>query len=74
MVSGVTPPTSLVQQRKSTSEIIDALGYVGRVELGEDSDLLLDVFDLVLGTLEVDDLDRDGLLRTLVVPLVDLSE
>ena len=45
----------------------DALGDMGRVELRENLDLLLDVFYLVFGTLEVDDLDGNRLLRATVV-------
>ena len=38
-----------------------------RVELGEDLDLLLDILDLILRTLEVDDLDCNRLLRPFVI-------
>lgn len=43
------------------------LGHVRRVELGQDLDFLLDVLDLILCTLQVNDLDRDRFLSTLVV-------
>lgn len=38
-----------------------------RIELGENLDLLLDVLDLVLCTLEVDDLDGHSLLSSFVI-------
>jgi hypothetical protein len=43
-----------------------ALGHPSAVELREDLDLLLDVVDLVLGVLEVDDLDGDEAARALI--------
>lgn len=49
-------------------------GNEGRVALREHHDLLLYVLDLVLGLLEVDDLDGDHVLRPVVDPLVDLAE
>jgi hypothetical protein len=39
-----------------------------RTDLGQNSDLLLDVLDLVLGFLEIDNLDRNYLLRAVVQP------
>lgn len=39
---------------------------VRRVELGQDRDLLDDIFDLIFGVLDVDDLDRDGLACALI--------
>lgn len=47
---------------------------MGRVELGENGNLLLNVLDLVLCALEVDNLDCDSLLGALVVALIDLSK
>jgi hypothetical protein len=44
-----------------------ALGDVRRVQLRENLDLLLDIFYLILRTLEVDYLNRYCLLRSLVV-------
>jgi hypothetical protein len=42
------------------------LGDEGGIEFGQDGDLLNDVFDLVFGIFDVDDLDRDRLARTLI--------
>ena len=50
-----------------------ALGDMGRVQLREDLNLLLDVFNLVLCALEIDNLDSDGSLRSFVVATQLLS-
>ena len=50
------------------------LGDKGRVALREHHDLLLNVLDLILGLLEVDDLDGDHVLGPVVDALVDLAE
>lgn len=50
------------------------LGDVGRVALRENHDLLLNVLDLVLGLLQVDDLDGDHLLAAIVDALEHLAE
>ena len=42
------------------------LGHVGRLQLRKDGDLLDDILDLILGALDVDDLDGHGLARPLV--------
>lgn len=42
------------------------LGHKGRLQLGQDGDLLDDVLDLILGALDVDNLDGDGLAGALV--------
>ena len=47
---------------------------VRRVALRHDGDLLLDVVDLVLGLLEVNDLDRDDALRCVLDPPVHNPE
>lgn len=48
----------------------NALGDMGRVELGKDLNLLLDVLDLVFCALEIYDLDRDCLLCALVISII----
>jgi hypothetical protein len=47
---------------------LNELGYVGRVQLGKDLYLLLDILYLILCALEVNDLDGDGFLGPLVIP------
>ena len=42
-------------------------GNEWRVELGQDLNFLLDVLDLILRTFQVDDLNCDCLLGTLVI-------
>lgn len=42
------------------------LGDVGRLQLGQDGNFLDDVLDLILCTLNVDNLDGDSLASTLV--------
>jgi hypothetical protein len=42
------------------------LGDVGGIELGEDSNLLNDVFHLILCIFDINDLDRDGLACSFV--------
>lgn len=43
------------------------LGDIWRIELAENLDLLLDIFDLVFGGFEVDDLDGNDFLGNLFV-------
>lgn len=50
------------------------LGDVGAVTLTEDCDLLLNVLDLILGLLQVDDLDGNNALCTIVDTFEHLSE
>lgn len=50
------------------------LGHKGAVTLAEDSDLLLDVFNLILGLLQVNDLDGHHFLGAVVDAFVDLAE
>lgn len=49
-------------------------GDVGAVTLGQDHNLLLDVLDLILGFFEVNDLDGDDLLGSIVDAFEDLAE
>ena len=44
-------------------------GDMWGIEMGEDLNLLLDVFNLIFCALEVDDLYRDRLLRAFVIPV-----
>lgn len=50
------------------------LGDKGAVTLAEDSDLLLDVLNLVLGLLQVDDLDGHHLFSAVIDAFVDFTE
>lgn len=50
------------------------LGDVGAVTLTEDCDLLLNVLDLILSLLQVDDLDGNNALCTIVDTFEHLSE
>ena len=52
----------------------EVFGDVGTVALRQHHDLLLDVLNLVLGLLEVDDLDSDHLLRSVVDAFEYLAE
>ena len=45
----------------------DKLRDMGRIQLRQYLNLLLDILNLVLSTLEVDDLDSDGLLCPLII-------
>lgn len=46
---------------------IDALRDMGRIQLRQDLNLLLNVLYFILCTLQVNDLDGNGLLRALIV-------
>lgn len=50
------------------------LGDVGAITLTEDCDLLLNVLNLILGLLQVDDLDSNDALCTIVDTFEHLSE
>jgi hypothetical protein len=52
----------------------DPLCNVWGVELAENLDFLLDIFNLIFGTLQIDDFNGDGLLCSLVVPVPTVSD
>jgi hypothetical protein len=45
----------------------DKLCYMRRIQLRQYLNFLLDILNLILSTLEVDDLDSDGLLCPLII-------
>ncbi len=51
----------------------DTLCYMRRIQLRQYLNFLLDILNLILSTLEVDDLDSDGLLCPLIIPVVWVS-
>ena len=62
---GSREPSTCKQQRHRQ----DPLCNVWRVELAENLDFLLDIFNLIFGTLQIDDFNGDGLLGSFVVPV-----